>query len=712
MIFRAFLLLLLPLLAVAPVALANVESAHATSEPTHANSNPAPANSGPAHANSLARPASLQPAIDFWRRVYTEITTDEGFIHDDERLDIVYETVRLSSSDNRARRATARHATERYVHALKAVAGGKRDHLDAAEQRVVALWGPNIDAKALTRAAQRVRFQLGQADKFRAGLIRSGAWRQFIRKTITDAGLPQEIASLPHVESSFNPAAYSKVGAAGMWQFMRSTGRRFMRIDNVVDERLDPYKSTVAAALLMQQNYEVTGTWPLAITAYNHGAAGMRRAIAQVGSNDIAVIVRKYNSRSFGFASRNFYAALLAAVDIDDDPAHYFGVFDRHPQDSSRVMVMPHFVDASTLVKSLGVREQVLEEINPSLRATVWNGSKKVPKGYELRVPLSAGNPKILLASVPGNAWDSKQTPDLFHVVQRGETLSSIAPRYGARISQLVAINNLPSASRIRIGQKLILPAGAPQYAARAAVVHPGSAPSRPETVAAPVTVALADVSAPDVALAPTNADAPDATDADASTATDTDTDAGTDTDASDDAVGTDQEVAAGSTPKGPSSKAAAAVAIEQQQLAADPSDYTVADDRTILVQEDETIGHYADWLGIKTSEVRTLNHMHHTSAVRVGRRLKLDFSKVSTEQFEATRMAYHRALQEQFFADHQIVSTSEHTVKSGESIWVLAGQRYDVPIWLLRQYNPDLDLARVRPSTRVVIPILASPGA
>ena len=74
--------------------------------------------------------------------------------------------------------------------------------------------------------------------------------------------------------------------------------------------------------------------------------------------------------------------------------------------------------------------------------------------------------------------------------------------------------------------------------------------------------------------------------------------------------------------------------------------------------------------------------------------------------------MAYHRALQEQFFADHQIVSTSEHTVKSGESIWVLAGQRYDVPIWLLRQYNPDLDLARVRPSTRVVIPILASPGA
>ena len=92
MIFRA-ILLLLPLLAVTPVVLANVESVRANSEPAHANSKPVP-------GRSLARPASSQPAIDFWRRVYTEITTDEGFIHDDERLDIVYGTVRLSSSDS------------------------------------------------------------------------------------------------------------------------------------------------------------------------------------------------------------------------------------------------------------------------------------------------------------------------------------------------------------------------------------------------------------------------------------------------------------------------------------------------------------------------------------------------------------------------------------------------------------------------------------
>jgi membrane-bound lytic murein transglycosylase D len=150
----------------------------------------------------------------------------------------------------------------------------------------------------------------------------------------------------------------------------------------------------------------------------------------------------------------------------------------------------------------------------------------------------------------------------------------------------------------------------------------------------------------------------------------------------------------------------------QQQQLLADPSDYSVAADRTIRIQEDETIGHYADWLGVHASDLRTLNHMRGTPLLRVGRRLKLDFSKTTPEQFETARMAYHQSVQEQFFANHRIVSTSAHVVKPGESVWVLAERRYNVPMWLLRQYNPDLDLALVKPSTRVVIPVLASPGA
>ena len=130
---------------------------------------------------------------------------------------------------------------------------------------------------------------------------------------------------LPHVESSFNPRAYSKVGAAGLWQFMRSTGRRYMRIDGAVDDRLDPFRSTEAAAQLLAYNYRVLGTWPLALTAYNHGTAGMRRAKETLGTDDIVRIVRNYTSRTFGFASRNFYVSFLAALEIDRNPEKYFG---------------------------------------------------------------------------------------------------------------------------------------------------------------------------------------------------------------------------------------------------------------------------------------------------------------------------------------------------------------------------------------------------
>ena len=640
----------------------------------------------------LARPAELEPAVNFWRRVYTEITTNEGFVHDDLRLDIVYETVRLSTSNDKARRASASEAGDRYVRALRAIAGGKRENLTASEQRVMELWGPNIDKSELSDAADRVRFQLGQADKFREGLIRSGAWEHYIKKTMADAGLPPEIASLPHVESSFNPAARSKVGAAGMWQFMVSTGRRFMRIDNVVDERLDPYKSTRAAALLMQQNYEVTRAWPLAITAYNHGASGMRRAIEQVGTDDIAAIIRKYKSRSFGFASRNFYTALLAAVDVDKDPERYFGSLDRHAPDNSRVLVLPDYIAMGTLAKSLGVNRDALEPINLSLKTVVWNGTKKIPKGYELRLPRSAGDPDVLLASLPQNAWDSKQTADLFHVVQRGETLSSIAPRYGARVSDLIAINSLSGTARIREGQRLILPAGVSKNAA-GSVVDQGIYPDAVAkiTKVAPTQAIVAETTAPtDSGIGP---------------------DADTQTDTSEAAAAAEQEVAV-ALPSTAPAQATEVVEIEQRQLLADPSDYSVADDRTIRVQEDETIGHYADWLGVSASNLRKVNNMKGTSALRVGRRMKLDFSKATPEQFEAARLAYHQELQEQFFANHQIVATSEHVVKPGESIWVLAGRRYNVPVWLLRQYNPDLDLSMVKPSTRVVIPVLASPGA
>ena len=167
-----------------------------------------------------------------------------------------------------------------------------------------------------------MRCQVGQQDRFQAGLIRSGAYMDRMRAIFSAHGLPADLAFLPHVESSFNTNAYSKFGAAGMWQFTRSTGKRFMTVDYVLDERRDPIAAAHAAARLLKENHERLGSWPLAITAYNHGAAGMQRAKAAHG--DYPGIFTSYKGRTFKFASRNFYSEFLAARRVASDYRRYF----------------------------------------------------------------------------------------------------------------------------------------------------------------------------------------------------------------------------------------------------------------------------------------------------------------------------------------------------------------------------------------------------
>jgi len=124
-------------------------------------------------------------------------------------------------------------------------------------------------------------------------------------------------------------------------------------------------------------------------------------------------------------------------------------------------------------------------------------------------------------------------------------------------------------------------------------------------------------------------------------------------------------------------------------------------------VQAAETLGHYAEWLDVRASDLRRLNKMSFATPVVVGRKVKLSFAKVTQDQFAARRMEYHRQLQEVFFTQFRIKDTTTHVVRAGESIWIIAQQRYNIPLWLLRQYNPDLDLGDIRPGTKLVIPLV-----
>ena len=146
-----------------------------------------------------------------------------------------------------------------------------------------------------------------------------------------------------------------------------------------------------------------------------------------------------------------------------------------------------------------------------------------------------------------------------------------------------------------------------------------------------------------------------------------------------------------------------------QTALLSDPSDYNVAADNTIEVHELETLGHFADWLEIRTQRLRDINGLAFRTPVEVGKRLKLDLQKVDAAVFESRRIAYHRQQQDSFFRRNVIAGVTEHTIRSGESIWILSLREYAVPIWLFRQYNPELELDKVRPGTSVRFPVLST---
>jgi membrane-bound lytic murein transglycosylase D len=642
----------------------------------------------------MPRPPELERDVQFWIRVYTQIDTNSGFLHDQYNLAVVYQTVHFApDTAPRERQRQVDDAREALGAALRRIAGAGDAPLSPEDQRIKDLWGAEATPAQLRDAVEDIRFQLGQADRFRAGLIRSGAWETHIAETLANLGLPAQLAVLPHVESSFNPAAYSKVGAAGLWQFMRSTGRRYMRIDAAVDDRLDPFRSTEAAAQLLAYNHRLLGSWPLALTAYNHGTAGMLRAKESLGTDDIVKIVRGYTGRTFGFASRNFYVSFLAALDIDRNPEKYFGPLQKQSEARFREVSLPAYVSMTALAHALKIDSGELHALNPALLPPVWSGQQRVPKDYRLRLPLAAQplTSELLAQRLgPGDMFSGQRGPRRYKT-QKGDTLVNVAERYDVSVEMLARTNHLRTSARLSPGRVLTLPEPPAQTLAAAAVL-PATEAAAVAPAAAQVVATVAPLPAGGAVTAEV-AERESAEDAAAAAAAAKPKRFATITL---EMVSASQEDAIGPS-LGPGPDA---------EQSPDPTDYSVAKDDTIRIAPDETLGHYADWLGVGTQHLRDLNHFSAKRAIRIGERLHLDFTKVTAEKFESRRLEFHRALQAGYFASHRIVGTEVYIARSGDSLWTLTQRaKAQLPLWLLQQYNPEVDFADLRPGTQIVMP-------
>ncbi len=342
----------------------------------------------------------LENRIEFWKKVYTQYGENDVIIHDRVHVNLIYDVA--AKGEQSSHIAAVQQALDE-IRGNLAMPENLSPSAKQIRDQIMANGVPLTDA-ALADLMDNVHTQLGIKERFREGVIRSGRYVETFQQVFEREGLPPDLALLPLVESSFENRALSNAGAAGIWQFTRSTGRLYMNVNRKIDERLDPLKATHAAARLLLANYSALESWPLAITAYNHGRGGMLRAQSEVGSSEITKVINEYKGPLFGYASMNFYSEFVAAVEVYNSYQQYFGelALDTPSTKPSPATVAPVRVATKT----------------PARR------------------PVQSASDK--------------------YKVRKGDTLTEIAQRFGTSVRNLMDTNNLRN-SAIHAGQILLV---------------------------------------------------------------------------------------------------------------------------------------------------------------------------------------------------------------------------------------------------------------
>jgi len=699
----------------------------------------------PAPSSVFPLPDALRPNVTFWKRVFAVFDASGGLLHDTEDVNVVYHIwYNDLPTDPPLRQGIIDEARSRYRAILETLADGKRLYLTSDEERVLDLFKGKQHALAFRAAANNMRFQGGMRNRFAQGLVRSWAYLPEIERIFADAGLPSELTLLPHVESSFENRAMSKVGAAGIWQIMPATGRRYLRVSGDVDERLNIRASTMAATQILRENYEMLGTWPLAITAYNHGAYGMKQAAATVGTTDFGVIVQRYRGPQFGFASQNFYAEFLAAVDLVKNYKQYFGdiLFEEPPRPVTIEARAPG--RPAPVVTSASQFDSPPRPVAPGATASVQGFGRPVPLPPDTALPSGAytsppvvstpsqfdstprpvappssayTSPPVVSTSMPAPAPPSPVEPRPL-VYASPPVIPPPAPVTPARLPRPAVAQDIPPPApvtlpasgkeyRVRPGDTLFAVAqrhgttvatlAAMNGLSQRAGVKAGQTlmlPAPPQPV---VSAEKAPQKAPAVPVAATAraASAPPAT-------------ASAERPSVTGRLPIQRAVLSTVTSVPAPSPASLSGGSAQGTRLPEDERFQIKGD-TMRVAAQEQINQYAEWLNVPAQRLLTLNHLSARQSPAVGSTVRLDFSKVSAAQFTQRRLQYHRSLEEEFLRRHRIGEVVTRKLKPGETLLSVSRQAPGVPLWLLQRYNTHLELNAARPGTELRIPKVVS---
>lgn len=361
-------------------------------------------------SETFATPKGMERQLAFWLDIYSKYTTDQGLIHDTENLDIVYAEIdfkdivndeSLSARQKEKKKQKLVNDKKKEIseilHKLDKVESA--DGLSESEKKIWNHFQNDTEPHKFREAAHknRIRFQLGQKDRMQAAIFFSGRYLENMEKIFREAGLPIELTRLVFVESSFNVLARSKVGASGLWQIMRYTARPYRYINEAVDQRNHPMAATKLAARLMRDNYNMLKAWPLAMTGYNHGPTGVRKLTEKYKTRELAELIQNVKSRrSFGFASRNFYACFLAVLEVEKNAAKYFPkVAWSQPLDLEEIK-LPISVKYKDLLTWFDGNDEKAEVFNPHISRQARRGSISIPAKTLISIPKDRYNQALI----------------------------------------------------------------------------------------------------------------------------------------------------------------------------------------------------------------------------------------------------------------------------------------------------------------------------
>ncbi len=338
------------------------------------------------------KPAKIEPMVEFWKKVYSKWDLNTVVIHDNRYLEMIYEEVQLPQAavegytpESKALiKSRFTDVESRMFELDKKLATGAQ--LNAYEKDVVTRLKKIGGQQALVNIGERVRYQRGMSSRYKAGLEKSYAYLPYFKTIFKNAGLPEDLAYLPHVETSFVNHARSKVGAAGMWQFMPSTGREYLPMNKIVDGRLDPIIAAKGASEYLKAAHDHLNSWPLAITSYNHGVGGMAKAKSAHGY-DFDQVIWEYDGSRFGFASRNFYTSFLAAREIANQPKQYFSHYTPAQPLGVEAIRLNSAASPTDVARYFNVAYSQLASINPSWLPNAESKAGLLPAGMQVWLP-------------------------------------------------------------------------------------------------------------------------------------------------------------------------------------------------------------------------------------------------------------------------------------------------------------------------------------